>query len=65
MNRLLYPRRDRFVRLLIESGEREICTDRFFQFTSVSGCVARKQRRKDAASCGEETIVYRADYIIY
>jgi hypothetical protein len=65
MNRLLYPRRYRFVRLLIEIGEREICTDRFFQFTNVSVCVARKQRRKDAASCGEETIVYKADYIVY
>jgi hypothetical protein len=57
MNPLLYPRRDRFVHLLIESDEREICTDRFFQFTNVCGCVAKKQRRKDATSCGEETIV--------
>ena len=53
------------MRLLIGSDEREICTDRFFQFTNVSGCVARKQRRKDAASCGEETIVMKADYVVY
>lgn len=53
------------MRLLIGSDESEICTDRFSLFTNVSGCVARKQRWKDAASCGEETIVYKADYIVY
>lgn len=53
------------MRVLIGSDEREISTDRVFQFTNVSGYVARKQKRKDAASCGEETIVYKADYIVY
>jgi len=53
------------MRLLIGSDEREISTDRILQFTNVSDYVARKQRRKDAASCGEETIVYKADYIVY
>jgi len=51
--------------LLIGSDDREICADRFFHFTNVSACVARKQRRKDAASCGEEAIAYKTDYIVY
>jgi len=51
--------------LLIGSDEKEICADRFFHFMNVSGCVARKQRTMDAASCGEEAIAYKADYIVY
>jgi len=47
MNRVLYPWLDRFMCLLIGSDEREICTDRFFHFTKVSVCIAKKQRRTD------------------